>query len=141
MFTNINKSIDNKRLLIFWTTYVLCLFNVITTKTLRILSFFSLTEILICSRKKGCDRNDWQNHDCDGYSNLPALYITMSADAFIISINSDNTISFQNVLCHWNLVYKKSLYATCENGRCKKWLTKMFVVDHKGFNSKNKYHV
>jgi len=61
----------------------------------------------------------------------------MSADAFLISINSDNTISFQN------LVYKKSLYATCENGRCKKWLklTKMLVVDHKGFNLKNKYHV
>ena len=76
---------------------------------------------------------DWYKY-CDRYSNLTALYITMSSDAFIISINSDNKISFQNVLCHWNLVHKKYLYAACENGRWKIWLTltKLFESIIKG---------
>jgi len=61
--------------------------------------YFSLTEILIFSRKKALGPKDWDNN-CNRYSNLTALYKTISANAFLISINSDNTISFQNVLCH-----------------------------------------
>jgi len=32
--------------------------------------------------QKARHRNDWDNHDCDGYSNQTAVYVTMSADAF-----------------------------------------------------------
>ena len=67
----------------------------------------------IFPQKKESGRKDWDNN-CDRYSNLTALYITLSANALLVSINSDNKISFQNVLC---LVHKKSLYAARENGR------------------------
>ena len=52
--------------------------------------------------QKTPDRKDWDKQ-CDRYSNLTALYIIKSEDSFLISINSDNKISFQNVLCHWGI--------------------------------------
>jgi len=55
--------------------------------------FFVLTEILTFSRKKTRGRKDWDNN-CDRYSNLTSLYITLSANALLISMNSDNNISF-----------------------------------------------
>jgi len=49
--------------------------------------------------QKARDRKYWDTQ-CDRYSKLTALYITISEDSFLISINSDNKISFQNGLCH-----------------------------------------
>ena len=104
---------------------------------LKYKGFRQKTEVLILSRKKARGRKDWDNN-CDRYLNKTALYITISTNALLISNYSENKISFQNVLCHWTLVHKKSLYAACENGRWKKWLmlTKLYGVDHKGFNFK-----
>jgi len=82
----------------------LCIFNIITTKTLTFLSILRKQKSSYFPAKNACGRKNWDKH-CDRYSNLTALYITMSADAFLIS--SDNKISFQSVLCHWNLVHKK----------------------------------
>ena len=48
------------------------------------------------SRKKARGRKDWDKQ-CDRYSNLTALYKTISEDSILININSDNKISFQNV--------------------------------------------
>ena len=78
--------------------YIQCYYNLNINKSF----YFSLIEILIFSRKKARGRKDWDKQ-CDRYSNLTALYIAISEDSFLISINSDNKISFQNVLCHWSL--------------------------------------
>ena len=105
VYKYLKQSIHNKRLLIFDQVF-LYVYSMLSQLKQRILFsvFFCVNRNPQMFPQKACDKNYWDNHDCDGYSNLTALYITISTDAFLFSINS-----FQNVLCHWNLVHKKSL--------------------------------